>query len=59
MITTRNAAAFAAGALAVGIPAGSAGTIVLRDATPPQTVDWTARMSHMGSMMPMMAGGAG
>jgi hypothetical protein len=51
MITTRIAAAFAAGALAVGILAGSAGTIVLRDATAPQTVDWTAQMSQMGSMM--------
>ena len=56
MITTRIAAAFAAGALAVGILAGSAGTIVLRDATAPQTVDWTAQMSQMGSMM---AGGGG
>lgn len=57
MITTRIAAAFAATALAVGILAGSAGTIVLRDATAPQTVDWTAQMSQVGSMMSMMAGG--
>ena len=65
MITRRIAAAFAAGALAVGILAGSAGTIVLRDATAPQVVDWTAQMSQMsqmsqmGSMMSMMAGGGG
>lgn len=42
MITTRIAAAFAASALAIGILAGSAGTIVLRDAAAPQTADWTA-----------------
>ncbi len=51
MITTRIAAVFAAGALAVGILAGSAGTIVLRDATAPQSVDVAAHMSQMGSMM--------
>ena len=59
MIATRIAAAFAAIALAVGILAGSAGTIVLRDATAPQTVDWTAQMSQAGSMMSMMAGRGG
>lgn len=42
MITTRIAAAFAASALAIGILADSAGTIVLRDAAAPQTADWTA-----------------
>ena len=51
MIPTRIAAALAAGALAVGILAGSAGTIVLRDATSAQPVDWTAHMSQIGGMM--------
>jgi hypothetical protein len=59
MITTRIAAACAAGALAVGILAGSAGTIMLRDATAPEAVGWTAHMSQMGSMMSVMAGGGG
>jgi hypothetical protein len=59
MITTRIAAAFAAGALAVGMLAGSAGTIVLRDATASQTVDWTAQMTQAGSMMSMMGGSGG
>ena len=51
MIATRIAATFAAGALAVGILTGSAGTIVRRDATAPQSVDVAAHMSQMGSMM--------
>lgn len=59
MITTRIVAALAAGALAVGILAGSAGTIVLREATNPNTVDLTAQMSQMGSMMSMMSGFGG
>lgn len=63
MITTRIAAALAASALLVGILAGSAGTIVLRDTTTPQAVDWTAHMSQMGSMMSgqggMMSGQTG
>jgi hypothetical protein len=59
MIATRIAAALAAGALAVGILAGSAGTIVLREATAPQAGDWTAQMSQMGSMMSMMDGSGG
>lgn len=62
MIATRIAAVFAAGALAVGILAGSAGTIVLRDATAPQGVDWTAHMGQTGSMMGgggMMGGSGG
>jgi len=59
MITTRLAATFAAGALAVGILAGSAGTIVARDATTPQASDGSAHMSQMGSMMSMMAGQGG
>jgi hypothetical protein len=59
MITTRIAAALAAGALSVGILAGSAGTIALRDGTAPQTADWTAHMSQMGSMVSVMAGQGG
>ena len=59
MITTRIAAAFAAGALAVGILVGSAGAILAREAIVPQASDWTAHMSQMGSMMSMMAGQGG
>ncbi len=59
MITTRIAAGLAACALAVGILAGSAETIVLHDATAAQTVDWTTHMSEAGSMMSTMAGGGG
>lgn len=59
MITTRIAAAFAAGGLAVGILAGSAGTIVLREATNPDAGESSAPMSQMGSMMSMMAGSGG
>lgn len=63
MIATRIAATFAAGALAVGILTGSAGTIVLRDATATQSNDVTAHMSQMGSMMNgaggMMTGAGG
>ena len=58
MISTRITAAVAAGALAVGILTGSAGTIMARDATP-QASDWTAHMGQMGSMMSMMAGQGG
>ena len=59
MITTRIAATFAAGALAVGILTGSAGTILAHEATTPQASDWTAHMSQMGSMMSLMAGQGG
>jgi hypothetical protein len=59
MINSRIAAAFAAGALAIGILAGSAGTIVLKDAATPEVADLTAHMSQMGSMMSMMGGAAG
>ena len=59
MTTTRIAAAFAAGGLAVGIVAGSAGTILLREATSPNAGDSTAHMSQMGSMMSMMNGSGG
>ena len=59
MITTRIAAAFAVGGLAVGILAGSAGTIVIRDATTSNAIDLPAHMSQMGSMMSMMASSGG
>jgi hypothetical protein len=59
MITTRIAAAFAAAGLAVGILAGSAGTIVILDATTPNEIDLPAHMSQMGSMMSMMASSGG
>ena len=59
MITTRIAAAFAAAGLAVGILAGSAGTIVIRDATTPNAIDLPAHMSQLGSMMSMMASSGG
>src|SRR6266508_3560223 len=59
MITTRIAAAFAAGGLAVGILAGSAGTIVIRDATTSNAIDLPVHMSQMGSMMSMMASSGG
>ncbi len=59
MITTRIAAAFAAGGLAVGILAGSAGTIVIRDATTSNAIDLPAHMSQMGSMMSIMASSGG
>lgn len=55
MTSTRIAAAFAAGGLALGILAGSAGTIIIRDAVTPSAVDLTAHMSQMGSMMSMMS----
>lgn len=58
MINRRIAAAFAAGTLAVGILVGSAGTIVLRDATAPQALTWSTQMTQAGSMVSMM-GGAG
>jgi hypothetical protein len=59
MITTRIAAAFAAAGLAVGILAGSAGTIVISDATNSNAIDLPAHMSQMGSMMSMMASSGG
>jgi hypothetical protein len=58
MITTRIATALAVGGLAVGILTGSAGTIVLREATTPNDVVSTAHMGQMGSMMSMMSGGS-
>jgi hypothetical protein len=52
MTTTRIAAAVAAGGLAIGLLAGSAGTIIARDATTTTAaVDCTAHMSQMQSMM--------
>jgi hypothetical protein len=59
MITSRIAAALAAGALAIGILAGSAGTIVLRDATSPSALDLTARMGSMMGGSGGMMGGSG
>ena len=48
MISTRLGAALAAGSLAVGILAGSAGTIVLREGSAvPRTVELTAGSSGM------------
>jgi len=59
MITTRIAAALGAGALAVGILAGSAGTIVLQEATSPTAVHLTAQMSSMMSGSGDMMSGSG
>jgi hypothetical protein len=56
MISTRIAGALAAGALALGVLAGSAGTIVIRDAAGPDALDSNA---YMGRMATMMAGGSG
>ena len=56
MITTRIAAAIAAGALAVGTLVGSAGTILLQDASAPRSADLAAHISQMGSLMNKAAG---
>jgi uncharacterized cupredoxin-like copper-binding protein len=63
MINKRLVGTIAAGALGLGIVAGTAGTIVARDPATPSAVDLTAHMSQMGSMMTgrygMMSGGSG
>jgi hypothetical protein len=59
MISTRLAGTSAAVALAIGILAGSAGTIVIRDAARPDAVDANADMGQTATMMSMMAGGPG
>jgi hypothetical protein len=63
MTTSRIAAAVAAGALTIGLLAGSAGTIIARDATTADAVDCSALMSQMQSMMSssgsMMNGSSG
>jgi hypothetical protein len=59
MITRRMAAALVAGSLAVGLVAGTAGTIIAKDATPSQTAA-AACLEHMDDMDSMMSGsGAG
>jgi len=57
MIPNRLAGGIAAGALAVGILVGAAGTVVIRDATAPS---WSATdvTAHMAAM-PWGMGGAG
>lgn len=55
MITRRMAAALVAGSLAIGLVAGTAGTIIAKDATPAQTAA-TACLEHMDDMDSMMAG---
>jgi len=59
MISTRLAGALAAGALALGILVGSAGTIAIRDVARPDAVDANAHMGQMATMMSMMGGGPG
>jgi hypothetical protein len=63
MTTSRIAAAVAAAALTIGLLAGSAGTIIARDATTADAVDCSAIMSQMQSMMSssgsMMGGSPG
>lgn len=72
MITTRIAAAIAAGALSLGILTGSAATIVVGNATTPQADFATVMTQHMAgqgmgsmmsgamsSMMSMMSGSMG
>lgn len=56
MITTRIAAAIAAGALAVGMLVGSAGTIVLHGTSAALSADLAAHISQMGSLMTGAAG---
>jgi hypothetical protein len=57
MIPNRLAGGIAAGALAIGILVGAAGTVVIRDATAPS---WNATdvTAHMAAM-PWGMGGAG
>jgi hypothetical protein len=62
MMTTRLAAAFAAGAMAIGMLVGAAGTVLVHDATRP--VMGMADMAEMHAMMngmggPMMDGSMG
>jgi hypothetical protein len=58
MIRTPVAGAIVAVAFMIGILAGSAGTIVIRDATRPGALDMNAQMGRMAKMS-MMAGGSG
>ena len=55
MITRRMAAALVAGSLAVGLVAGTVGSIIAKDATPSQTAV-AACLEHMDDMDSMMAG---
>lgn len=60
-MTTRIAALLAAGFLALGILVGSAGAVLVRDATTPSLADHMADMSGMMAMMggsSMMGGGS-
>jgi hypothetical protein len=59
MISIRLAGALAAGALAIGILVGSAGTIAIGDAARSDAVDANAHMGQMAAMMSMMGGGPG
>jgi len=52
------AAALVAGSLAVGLVAGTAGTIIAKDATAPQTAV-AACLDHMADMTSMMGGSGG
>jgi hypothetical protein len=58
MITRRMAAALVAGSLALGLAAGTAGTIIAKDATSSQTAA-AACIDHMDDMSSMMNGGGG
>ena len=58
MITRRIAAALVAGSLALGLVAGTAGTIIARDATASQT-GAAACIEHMDDMSSMMSGSGG
>ena len=58
MITRRMAAALVAGSLAVGLVAGTAGTIIAKDTTPSQTAA-AACIDHMDDMGGMMNGAGG
>jgi hypothetical protein len=53
-MTTRLTGALAAGALAVGILVGAAGTVLVHDATRPTM--GMGDMAQMGQMMDMMGG---
>ena len=55
MITRRMAAALVAGSMAVGLVAGTAGSIIAKDATPTQDAA-AACLEHMDDMDSMMAG---
>jgi hypothetical protein len=58
MITKRMAAALVAGSLAIGLAAGTVGTIIAKDATPSQTAV-AACIDHMDDMGGMMNGAGG